>query len=257
MAMRFSKIVVPLLLLTFSGALLGYVGEAAAIDRQSFDGHPVGDARPGYGAERSSGTERLGYASERQRYGAETLRSSLRRSFRSGGYIDDGSRFQKKGSFIRFDDRPGFGRDRAAGFVSPFIVDDARSGIHPDFSPSMVGSFIYLDDSRRDDADTSGVVFESSPKIIDVTRDSRLDALLRRPASKEGVEVIYAGGTKIIRISSVSADADAGQAESRRAPLEPWSEGWRRYCTRTHSGFDSNRGTFTADNGTTRFCTGE
>lgn len=163
------------------------------------------------------GSASRGYGAERQYSGAE----NLQRSRWHYGRNHSGPRFRHHGSIYDFGEAPSVGTAGAAG-------------VYPGFGG---GSFVYF--GERD-----GQTDEPSLDRTYRTSDGRT------------VEEIYAGGAKIIRIAAEPSGARSGEA-SRRAHLEPWSEGWNRYCTRTHRDFDPARGTFTAANGSTRFCTGE
>ncbi|NDV85623.1 hypothetical protein GTW51_02805 [Aurantimonas aggregata] len=94
------------------------------------------------------------------------------------------------------------------------------------------------------------------PKIIDVASES----LDRRPIPASGIEVIYAGGSKIIRIAQdydrAATDAISPSASQPSNALEPWSPGWMAWCSRTHASFDPDLGTYRAADGRRRFCTG-
>ena len=95
------------------------------------------------------------------------------------------------------------------------------------------------------------------PKIIDVARE-RLD---RRAIPPSGIEVINAGGPKIIRIAQDydrTTTASIGAAEQERAAvMEPWSPAWLSWCSRNHPSFDADFGTYRDAAGRNRFCTGD
>ncbi|WP_152046034.1 hypothetical protein [Aureimonas psammosilenae] len=124
--------------------------------------------------------------------------------------------------------------------IAPLQRAGSLAGVYPSFGGSSV---IYLGTPSLDGG---------GPRVIDVETD-RLD---RKPV-EDDVSVSYVGTAKIIRIAAEAKPHDGPSKATRRAPLEPWSEGWERYCTRTHADFDPARGTFTDENGARRFCTGE
>lgn len=95
------------------------------------------------------------------------------------------------------------------------------------------------------------------PKVIDVA-SARLD---RRPIPASGIEVIHAGGSKIIRIAEgYDRTATGAIGPSDGAPseaLEPWSPAWLSWCSRAYASFDPDFGTYRDEDGQSRFCTGE
>lgn len=95
------------------------------------------------------------------------------------------------------------------------------------------------------------------PKIIDVA-SARLD---RKPIPPSGIEVINAGGPKIIRITQdydrTSTAAISAAREERAAAMEPWSPAWLAWCSRNHASFDPYFGTYRDAGGRSRFCTGD
>lgn len=95
------------------------------------------------------------------------------------------------------------------------------------------------------------------PKVIDVASE-RLD---RRAIPPSGIEVINAGGPKIIRIAQDydrTGTAAIGAAERERATaMEPWSPAWLAWCSRNHASFDRDFGTYRDAGGRNRFCTGD
>jgi hypothetical protein len=95
------------------------------------------------------------------------------------------------------------------------------------------------------------------PKVIDVASE-RLD---RRPIPPSGIEVINAGGPKIIRIAQDydrTATAAIKATDADRSPaMEPWSPAWLSWCSRNHRSFDADLGTYRGRDGASRFCTGE
>ena len=59
-------------------------------------------------------------------------------------------------------------------------------------------------------------------------------------------------------LRELQQDANLSTAQiADRVGLSPWSDAWERYCKRAHRDFDPERGTYTGDDGTERFCTGE
>lgn len=97
--------------------------------------------------------------------------------------------------------------------------------------------------------------FSSASKIIDV-ETARLD---RRPIGPSGIDIVYSGGSKIIRI------APGYGRPGRREPLggtpvaaagdvQPWSSGWLKHCMSAYSSFDPELGTYVARGGKVRFC---
>lgn len=216
-----------------SGCAFGYVGEAAALDR-----HPAVSGVGGSGA-RGYGAERPGYGAEREYYGASNIRSSAdRRGER------DRNRYRSHGSFIEFGDDP-------EGFVDGArdIDGGSRAGVYPSYGS---GSFVEFgdDDEDVDRTATRDRTYPTGAKIIDVASE-RLD---RYRAPKGSVSVSYVGNAKIIRIGS-----GIGEPERRtaRPALAPWSDAWQRYCSRAFLNFDPERGTYTTEDGSTRFCTGD
>jgi hypothetical protein len=95
------------------------------------------------------------------------------------------------------------------------------------------------------------------PKVIDVASE-RLD---RRPIPPSGIEVINAGGPKIIRIAQDYDRTATGATTATEAggspALEPWSPAWLSWCSRNHRSFDADLGTYRDRDGASRFCTGE
>lgn len=99
------------------------------------------------------------------------------------------------------------------------------------------------------------------PKIIDVAAE-RLD---RRPVAPGGIEVLNAGGAKIIRIApdyhASSGRRTADAARDRPRPQaddrQPWSSGWLRYCTKAYYSFDPQLGTYVDRNNKVRFYTAD
>jgi hypothetical protein len=216
------------------GFVFGYVGEAAALDRQPAVGGVAGGASRGYGAERP------GYGGERDYYGASNLRSA---KDDARGYDRNG--YRSHGSVIEFDDHA---YDYPEGGAPYEAGRETRAGVYPGFG-SGAGSVVYLGDQNAGRDDEPDVTLPTGPRIIDVEAE-RLD---RRPVGKGEVSVSYLGGAKIIRIG-------AGETERAkrdvRPVLAPWSEAWERYCGRAFPDFDPERGTYTATDGSTRFCTG-
>lgn len=215
-----------------SGFVFGYVGEAAAIDRSPAVGGVGSSGSRGYGAERP------GYGAEREYYGASNLRPAS-----NGSLYRDGDRYRSEGSVIEFGDgyvdgiEEGYDADRYG----------SRAGVYPGFGSNTGGSIVYLDDGQAGPYEGPNVTSPSGPRIIDVEAE-RLD---RRPVEAGGVSVSYVGGAKIIRIG-----AGGRQHSEARPALVPWSESWDRYCRRAYPDFDPDRGTYTAKDGSTRFCTG-
>ncbi|GGE19048.1 hypothetical protein GCM10011390_42790 [Aureimonas endophytica] len=234
MPFRPSKIRLAAVLGLVGGALLAQTGLAAAIDRAPFPGRPVGDARPGYGA-------------ESQYSGAEFLRRPV-----PVGHARDG---RHHGSFVEF------GEVGVPYGTYALPAYRSRAGVYPGFGGGQGGgggSFVYFMDPADAEASSSDTrPTTTGARIIDVESE-RLD---RQPVAAGKVSVTYVGTAKIIRIAAADDGAALPRASARggagRAVLEPWSEGWARYCARTHADFDRARGTFRTAEGRTRFCTGE
>ncbi|KAB0679796.1 BA14K family protein [Aureimonas leprariae] len=219
-------------LVAVSGCILGHVGEAAALDRHPAVGGVVGSGSRGYGAERP------GYGSEREYYGASNLRSS---ADRHRGHGRD--RYRSHGSVIEFDDSP-YDID---GEYPDDSEGGSRAGVYPGYGSN---SFIDFGDEDADrDADTERA-YPTGAKIIDVASE-RLD---RYRAPKGSVSITYVGNTKIMRIGSGFGEPERPAA---KPALAPWSDSWQRYCSRAFLNFDPERGTYTAEDGSTRFCTGD
>lgn len=282
-----------LVLAALVGVLSGYVGEARAGDAAEFSARsgasrnwPAGDLDRTAGEHghsrvlRSRGIERLDgggldarrsyHRASDRRYGA-SVSAEIRKSFnhRRGKRDFDGavSRFETHGSIT---------------FVQP-IDPFANGGVYPTFDDvgesfygqnaaeggiAFRGSTDYFQDedffSGDAEAERDGLEAEefaaSGPKIIDIATQ-RLD---RRAVPPGGLEVVDAGGTKIIRLAPdyrrSAQDASAGlQAENKavRYDLQPWSGGWLRYCTKAYHSFDPELGTYVDRGGRVRFCSAD
>ncbi|MBB4002379.1 BA14K family protein [Aurantimonas endophytica] len=105
--------------------------------------------------------------------------------------------------------------------------------------------------------DFGPVGLAEGPKVIDVASES----LDRRPIPASGIEVIHAGGAKIIRIAQdydrTATGAIGRSADEPSEVLEPWSPGWLSWCSRAYSSFDPDFGTYRGNDGRSRFCTGD
>lgn len=112
-------------------------------------------------------------------------------------------------------------------------------------------------DSGSGSYSVASIGLSPAPRIIDV-ESARLD---RRPIGPGGIDVIYAGGAKIIRIapgySRQAASVERSGADLSPGDLEPWSREWLLYCMNAYASFDPNLGTYETADGGSRFCTGE
>lgn len=89
-------------------------------------------------------------------------------------------------------------------------------------------------------------LYPSGAKWIDVSAD-RLD---RRALGRDGIDIAYAGGSKVIRLGP---DFSARNRQRSRN-LQPWSSAWLRHCAASYRSFDPALGTYVAGSGRVRFC---
>lgn len=141
----------------------------------------------------------------------------------------------------------------------PFIpsLDDAAYGGSGTYDLGYGSSRSY---GRGGYAAVEPASFPSEPKIIHIDKE-RLD---RRPIGPSGIEVISAGGAKIIRIapgySSTGrrvASAEPASPKPASAYLQPWSEAWMRHCVEAHADFNPDLGTYRDRAGRVQFCIAE
>ncbi|GGD28431.1 BA14K family protein [Aureimonas glaciei] len=174
---------------------------------------------------------------------------------RDRGWRDRETRFRdhdrRRGRHDRDDYRRGQGRP-----YTPLPRYDHQYGteiapVHRSWNSSSRtvddDSFIYLGDgpfSETSSFSTAGI-YPSGPKWIDVSTD-RLD---RRSAGRNGIDVAYVGGSKIIRVGP-----GYSASRHRRHDLQPWSNAWLRHCSASYRSFDPALGTYVAKGGRVRFC---
>ena len=193
--------------------------------------------------------------SPEQRYHRRGWRDDDRRNRRDRGFRDidrSDARFHPRGSFL---------------YISHAVDAADRPYIPALDAIAYGGSGTYdIDDFRRASGNGGGygdysggtgpASFPSNPRIIDIEAE-RLD---KRPIGPSGIEVINAGGAKIIRIAP--GYSSTGRRQASAAPtsqpggayLQPWSEAWMKHCIAAYPSFNPELGTYSDRAGKTRFC---
>ncbi|KQT45114.1 hypothetical protein ASG43_12470 [Aureimonas sp. Leaf454] len=194
---------------------------------------------------RTSGATKRYRDRDRDRFDNETRRAG-------GSFIRlrDAGRIDRFGRDPRYDGRRDAGdRYDLGDTLTTFDVGDWRGG------SSIVA---YGLPSYGDPASLSGPSLHPGPKIIDIETE-RLD---RRPIGPSGLDVVDTGGARIIRIAP-GYRMKGRTAETKRVAAgrdlgrQPWSAAWLTHCSRTHSSFDPELGTYVTPSGKVRFCNAE
>lgn len=290
---RSSRRFIPFVLAALIGLVLGYAGEAYAKDGSAISIRK--NASRGHAAPRDRGVSH----DVRSRHSEARLEEDFDLSGGGQGPVEPvsgGDRGLRFSSVVRKPGRDGYSRGyrdlvssgsrlTTRGSITTaqpldhrrlHRSDDGRDardrsffgeeGEEPGLAFSGDGE-LFDDDGRSSFGEDGSDVFDESfgtgggPKIIDVAT-ARLD---RRPVGPSGIEVLDAGGARIIRIapnygragSSKTGDDARTAGRIAGSDRQPWSSGWLRYCARTYDSFDPRLGTYVRSDGAVRFCDAE